>query len=451
MIDRWFVSLDLMLAHAAMLVRQHPRQFAALVTALAIAGAGTSFAIATLAPDDLRISASAVVEAVEPLPVAAQIDALAQHSQSLYRSTLSRNGDSPEALLKRLGLSDPEALQALRSDAVFQKEVLGRVGRTLLAQAQDGKRLVELTARWMNSDNTFGRWTLQKNGDVFRSTLQSLPLVSSTRMGSGTISTNLFAATDEARIPDGIAIQVAEIFSGDIDFHRLHKGDRFAVVYETLMGDDEPLGVGRVLSAEFVASDKPHQAVWFRDPQEAAGSGAYYTLQGESLRRTFLASPMEFSRITSGFAMRFHPILQTWRAHLGVDYGAAVGTPARTVADGVVSFAGVQNGYGNVVFVQHNASQTTVYAHLSKLLVHAGEKIQQGHTIGLVGATGWATGPHLHFEFRVNGVYQDPQKISHGAPNAPLHPSARAAFLREAQAAQAQLAAATMLTQASAQ
>ena len=451
MIDRWFDTLELLLARAAVLVRHYPERLAAVVAALAIGGAGASFAVAHLQNDDLRITSTAVVESVEPLSVTAQIDALSQSSQNLYRSTQSRSGDSPEALLKRLGLSDPQAIQALRDDPVFQKEVLGRLGRTLNAQAQDGKHLIELTARWMNSDSTFGRWTLRKTGDTFASTSQSLPLMPSTRLGSGTISANLFAATDEARIPDSVAIQLAEIFSGDIDFHRLHKGDRFSVVYETLMGDDEPLGVGRVLSAEFVAGDKPYQALWFRNPKDPGDAGAYYTLQGESLRRAFLASPMEFSRVTSGFAMRFHPILQTWRAHLGVDYGAAVGTPARTVADGVVSFAGVQNGYGNVVFVQHNTSQTTVYAHLSKLLVHAGEKIQQGHTIGLVGATGWATGPHLHFEFRVNGAYQDPQKMVRGAPNAPINQAVRPVFLREAETAKAQLAAAALISQASAQ
>jgi len=451
LIDRWFDALDQLRARAAALVHNYPERLAALVAVLAIGGAGASFAVAQLDDDDLRIPSTAVVEVVEPLSVAAQIDALGQLSQNLYRSTQGRSGDSPDALLKRLGLSDPQALQALHNDAVFQKEVLGRIGRTVIAQAQDGKYLVELTARWMNSDSTFGRWTLRKTGDAFASSLESLPLVPSTRLGSGTITANLFAATDEARIPDSVAIQLAEIFSGDIDFHRLHKGDRFSVVYETLMGDDEPLGVGRVLSAEFVAGGKPLQALWFRNPQDPADSGAYYTLQGQSLRRAFLASPMEFSRVTSGFAMRFHPILQTWRAHLGVDYGAAVGTPARTVADGVVSFSGVQNGYGNVVFVQHNASQTTVYAHLSKLLVRTGEKIRQGQTIGLVGATGWATGPHLHFEFRVNGAHRDPQKIAQGAPSAPVSQAMRTVFLREAQAAKDQLAAAALVTQASAQ
>ena len=451
MIDRWFEKLDLIQARAAELVRQYPQRLAAIVAAFALGGAGATFAVANLNADESRISTRQVLESVATLPLSPQIEALAEHTQYLYRSTQSRLGDSPEALLKRLGLSDPPALQALRNDPVFYKEVLGRLGRTVAAQAQDGKQLTEMTARWINSDTTFARWTLRKNGNAFASTTETLPLVPGTRLGSGTISSTLFSATEEAKVPDSVAVQMAEIFSGDLDFHRLQKGDRFSVVYEILQADGEALGVGRVLSSEFVTGGKSFQAVWFSNPNDAAGKGAYYTPQGDSMRRAFLSSPMEFSRVTSGFAMRFHPILQTWRAHLGVDYGAAVGTPARTVADGVVSFAGVQNGYGNVVFVQHNASQTTVYAHLSKLLVHTGEKISQGQTIGLVGATGWATGPHLHFEFRVNGIHQDPQKFAQSAPSAPVSGALRAAFLEQAAAARTQLAAAALINQASAQ
>jgi murein DD-endopeptidase MepM/ murein hydrolase activator NlpD len=451
MIDRWFHKLDLILARAAELVRQYPQRLAAIVALLALSGAGATFAVANLASNDFPMSTREVVESVQSPSIGTQIEALAEQTEYLYRSTQSRSGDSPETLLKRLGLSDPEALQALRNDPLFQKEVLGRLGRSVVAQAQGGKHLTEITARWMNSDNTFGRWTLRKTASAFASNFQSLPLVASQRLGSGTINSTLFSATDEAQIPDSVAVQLAEIFSGDLDFHRLHKGDRFSVVYETLQGDGEVLGVGRVRSAEFLTNGKTFQAVWFNNPHNPADKGAYYTPQGDSMARAFLSSPVEFSRVTSGFAMRFHPILQTWRAHLGVDYGAAVGTPARTVADGVVSFAGVQNGYGNVVFVQHNASQTTVYAHLSKLLVHTGEKISQGQTIGLVGATGWATGPHLHFEFRVNGIHQDPQKFAQSAPSAPVSGAQRAAFMEQAAAAKTQLAAAALINQASAQ
>lgn len=451
LIDSCFHAQDRALAQFAAWVHQYPGRLAAGVAALALLATGASVAVANLTPEELRINTRAVVETVEPLPIRDQIEALAQQTQELHRSTQSRSNDSAEAILKRLGVSDTQALNFLHTDPDFQKNVLGRVGRNLRAQTTRGADLVELSARWVNSDNTFGRWSLRKTDSGYVSDMQTLPLVASTRLGSGTITSNLFAATDEAQIHSGIAVQLAEIFSGDVDFHRLHRGDRFAVVYEALLGDDEVLGFGKVLSAEFVSGEKTYQAVWFRQADDAFGKGAYYTPQGDSLRRAFLASPLEFSRVTSGFSMRFHPILKTWRAHLGVDYAAATGTPARTVADGVVSFAGVQNGYGNVVFVQHTAGQTTVYAHLSKLLVRAGEKIQQGQTIGLTGATGWATGPHLHFEFRVNGAFKDPQKFARSAPGAPVTGALRATFMQYAAEAQVQLAAAALVSQASAQ
>jgi len=152
-----------------------------------------------------------------------------------------------------------------------------------------------------------------------------------------------------------------------------------------------------------------------------------------------------FSRVTSGFAMRFHPILQTWRAHLGVDYGASTGTPVRSVADGVVEFAGVQNGYGNAVMVRHGGSTTTLYAHLSRINVRNGQRIAQGENVGLVGATGWATGPHLHFEFRVNGVHKDPLTIARQSDAVPLTASLRPAFDKTAAVAREQLAAAAQV------
>ena len=252
----------------------------------------------------------------------------------------------------------------------------------------------------------------------------------------------MFAATDEADIPDSVANQLAEIFSGDIDFHRsLRKGDRFAVVYESLEADGETLRAGRVLSAEFVNNGKNYQAFWFRE--EGAKDGAYYNADGVSMRRTYLASPLAFSRMTSGFKMRFHPILQTWRAHLGVDYAAPTGTPVRSVGAGVVDVAGSQSGFGNVVMVKHGNGHTTVYAHLSKIQVRAGQRIEQGQTVGLVGATGWATGPHLHFEFRVNGQHKDPNTLARQSTAVEVSAAARNQFKRQLASAQVELAGAT--------
>jgi murein DD-endopeptidase MepM/ murein hydrolase activator NlpD len=196
---------------------------------------------------------------------------------------------------------------------------------------------------------------------------------------------------------------------------------------------------GRILSAEFVNNGKVHEAMWFQEPGH---KGGYYTLDGKSLDTSYLASPMEFSRVTSGFAMRFHPILHRWKAHLGVDYAADAGTPVRTVGDGVVEFAGQQNGFGNVVIVKHNNTDQTVYAHLSRIDVRPGQVVSQGQHLGAVGSTGWATGPHLHFEFRVNGVHHDPVEMARNSGAPPLTAEAKSEFDRLARSMRAQLAAA---------
>jgi murein DD-endopeptidase MepM/ murein hydrolase activator NlpD len=160
---------------------------------------------------------------------------------------------------------------------------------------------------------------------------------------------------------------------------------------------------------------------------------------------------MEFSRVTSGFKMRFHPILQTWRAHLGTDYAAPTGTPVRSVGDAVVDFAGVQNGFGNVVILKHRNNHSTVYAHLSRINVRKGENVSQGQNIGAVGATGWATGPHLHFEFRINGVHHDPLTIARENESVPISASAKSAFTRLATENRVALSAAATMQQTSAQ
>jgi len=430
---------------------QHPKRVTAAVAALLLAGAGGAFAVAsavaTLGPDVSLLPVTEVSEPVTPLPLAAQLEALDTHRFDLFRSDLSRANDTADTLLKRLGVQDNAAAAYMRADKLVAQNLLGRGGRNLTAQADQNNNLVKLTARWSPDDSgQFKRLVVEKEAgsNNFTSRIETAPLVASTRLASGVIRTSLFAATDDARLPDSIGIQLAEIFSGDIDFHRaLRKGDRFSLVYEALEGDGEPLRVGRVVSAEFVNNSKTYQAMWFKEP--GAAKGGYYTLDGQSLRRAFLASPMEFSRVTSGFKMRFHPILQTWRAHLGVDYAAPTGTPVRTVGDGVVEFAGVQNGFGNVVFVKHNNGQVTVYAHLSRIAVRQGQRVSQGDNVGAVGATGWATGPHLHFEFRQNGRHQDPLTMARQSEAVPVTASAKPAFNQLAQANRQQLVAAASL------
>jgi murein DD-endopeptidase MepM/ murein hydrolase activator NlpD len=239
------------------------------------------------------------------------------------------------------------------------------------------------------------------------------------------------------------------MFSNDIDFRRdLREGDRFAVVYESLEADGEPMRAGRVLSAEFVNNGREHEAVWFEEP---GLKGAFYGFDGSSSRKSFLGSPLEFSRVSSGYGMRFHPISGQQKAHLGVDYAAPTGTPVRTIGDGVVSFAGWQNGYGNIIEIQHKDNQLTKFAHLSRIDVRVGQKVSQGDFIGAVGSTGASTGPHLHFEFRVKGEPQDPLEIARNSENIPVTPAARARFDAVAKGMRQQLDAASSVHQASAQ
>ncbi len=419
-------------------------------------------AVVTLAPDASRLPVREVTEALSPLPLDSQAQALDVYRFNLYRSDVTRATDTADTLLKRLGIADPAAAAYLRRDAQANRWLLGRTGRSLTAEVSDRNTLVRLTARWSHTDDgTFTRLVIEQTGNGYATRLENPPLTASTRIASGTIESSLFAATDAALVPDSVAIQIAEIFSGDIDFHReLRRGDRFSVVYEVLEGDGEPLRAGRVLSAEFVNAGRSYQAMWFQEPGEsgllptedgrpthARTRSGYYTLEGQSLKRAYLASPLAFSRVTSGFKMRFHPILKTWRRHLGVDYAAPTGTPVRTVGDGVVQFAGVQGGFGKVVFVRHRNEHVTVYAHLSRIDVRKGQRIEQGQRIGAVGATGWATGPHLHYEFRINGRHENPLAIARRSTSTPVAASARPAFDRLAAEVRQQLAAAPLLMQ----
>ena len=433
-------------------IQQHPKRITAAVAAVLLTGGGGAFAVASFAPDPAELPVSMVSYPVESLAENLVLGELDAPVFSLFRSEQVRSSDTPESLLQRMGVADPAAAAFMRGDTPVRQNVLGRTGRIVSAETTDDHRLIRLTVRWVPDDSgSFRRLIVERNGNKFSSRMETAKLTPSSRLAGGIINSSLFAATDASNIPDAVAVQMAELFSGNIDFRRsLRKGDRFSVVYETLEADGEPLSTGRVLSAEFINSGKPHQAIWFQDP--GASKGAYYTLDGESMRRAYLTSPVEFSRVTSGFKMRMHPILKTWRAHLGTDFAAPTGTAVRTIGDGVVEFAGVQNGFGNVVFVKHRNQHVTVYAHLSRIDVREGQSIEQGQTLGAVGATGWATGPHLHFEFRVNGVHQDPQTIvAQSEAAAPISKAARPAFDRLAANMRVQLSAAALIEQASAE
>ena len=450
----WLGHISLAKASARDLFKKHPRAVTGSVVALLGGFAITAFGIAPLAPDAADLPRQLVTETVVPVDIEAQLQALAEHELQLSRSDLTRASDTADSLLRRLGVADAEAAAFLRKDAVARRVLEGRSGKMIQVSADGSGALQSLVARYPadNADQAathFTRLTITRGEDgSFSARSELAALQAEVKLGSGMIRSSLFAATDDAKLPDAIAGQLAEMFSTEIDFHReLRKGDTFSVVYETMTADGEPVtwnqGAGHVLAAEFVNGGQTHQAMWYRD---ASGKGAYFDFNGQSKRRSFLASPMEFSRITSGFAMRFHPIKQSWRAHLGVDYGAPTGTPVRAVGDGVVEFAGVQNGYGNVVVLKHADDRTTLYAHLSRIDVRLGQRVEQSQRIGAVGATGWATGPHLHFEFRIKGKHQDPLKIAKSSETVTITPASRARFASMARSASAQLEVAASMT-----
>ena len=331
-----------------------------------------------------------------------------------WREALIERGDTLGSVLFRLAVSDAAAQQFLRTDEGARPLYQLKPGKSVRVQTDDDGRLLSL--RYLAQGGALLRVERRANGFIAASAAPSYGVRSELR--SGEISSSLFGAADAVGLPDAVTMQLAEVFSGDIDFyHDLRRGDRFAVVYEMRDVDGAPAGAGKLIAAEFVNKGVIYRAFLWRG---ADGSEAYYTQDGKNLRKAFLRSPVEFTRITSGFSLaRFHPFLQTWRAHKGVDFAAPMGTPVRASGDGKVIFEGRQNGYGNVVILQHAGANSTVYAHLSRFAAGTkpGARVAQGTVIGYVGQTGWATGPHLHYEFRVNNVQRNPMTIA--LPDAP--------------------------------
>jgi murein DD-endopeptidase MepM/ murein hydrolase activator NlpD len=317
-------------------------------------------------------------------------------------------GDTVAGLFDRLGVSDPRALEWLKSDAtgrlIFRQLVPGR-----LLQAETGADRELLALRYFTGPSSLIEIT--RTADGLKSRQRAVADARRIVYKTATIQSSLFAATDAAGIPDAIAMQIARVFATDIDFHTdLRKGDRFAVVYEMIYESGELVAPGRILEARFVNDGHTLDAVLFHDDE---GVESYYSLDGSNRAKAFLRSPVEFSRISSGFGARFHPIFKNWRAHTGVDFVAPKGTRVLATADGTVIGAGYHGGYGNAVEIRHGGGITTLYGHLSGFVpgVRNGTRVHQGQPIGYVGATGWATGPHLHYEFRVAGIFQDPLRV----------------------------------------
>ncbi|MCB5189112.1 peptidoglycan DD-metalloendopeptidase family protein [Methylobacillus caricis] len=405
------------------------------ISSLPLFGIITAFGIAPqTSTQDIAIST--IVEQIELPELNAPLVSDNLASQNYWQADQVRRDDTLASLMDRLNVQNSEALEFLRRNpeaSALASQL--RPGRSIQAQVNENGELLKLQYQ-LSATSTL---TIDRTDSGYQAKTGEPVLEVHNVLKTAEIRSSLFAATDAADIPDAIAIQMAEIFSSDIDFHTdLRKGDRFVVIYEAKYDNGSLVNTGQVLAAEFTNQGKTYKAVMYRNPE---GKVAYYTPEGKSLHKSFLRSPLEFTRISSGFTMgRFHPILQKMRAHKGVDLAAPIGTRIKAPADGVVNFVGVKSGYGNVIYLQHANGVSTVYGHLSRFTpgLRNGMKVSQGDIIGFVGMTGMATGPHLHYEFLLNGVHRDPLKVALPAA-VPIAPQYKADFLAHSESLSAQL------------
>lgn len=347
-----------------------------------------------------------------------------------------RRDDTLSSLLSRLNIRNREALDFVRNDHVASEIASSlKPNNAIEAQSNQDGDLISLEYE-LNSDEFI---SVKRSDSGYQASKAARKLEVRPILKSALIKSSLFGATDDANIPDHIAIQVAEMFESDIDFHTdLRQGDHFNVIYEGSYDQGELIKTGDVLAAEFINKGKTYTAVGYRD---TSGQMHYYTPDGKSLHKSFLRSPLEFTRISSGFSLgRFHPVLQKMRAHKGVDMAAPSGTRIKASGDAVVDFVGQKGGYGNVIVLKHANGVSTVYGHLSRFMagLRRGAKVAQGDVIGFVGMTGLATGPHLHYEFLLNGQHRDPMTVALPKAN-PLAAQDRAQFAQISNRLNAQL------------
>ncbi|KAA6119239.1 M23 family metallopeptidase [Cupriavidus cauae] len=345
-----------------------------------------------------------------------QLERLTDTSATFVRQERMQRGDTIATLLKRLGVDDPDAQAFIHKNPTARGLFKLEPGQIVQAEVDQSNLLVSLQAN-MGGDVSISRQlVIERAGDLadpeYKARIEVVKNELHYEMGSGTIGTGgFFKAMDAANVPDEVVDQMISIFSGVIDFHHdIVKGDRFRIVYESGYRDGAFVRNGRVVAIELINRNQLHQALWYAPDGK---NGAYYTFDGRSMKRPFLRSPVEFSRMSSGFGGRDHPLHHQWQQHKGVDFAAPTGTKVFATGDGEVDFVGQQNGYGNIVVIRHHNGYSTYYAHLSRFAgIQQGQRVMQGQLIGYVGSTGWATGPHLHYEFRHNDVPQNPLTIT---------------------------------------
>ena len=431
------------------LIQHHRRSVLAVLGTLMLGTGVVAFGVSPALPDAAQWPVRQVMETMNA-PLVVSESTTSNPEFLIHQSQLTRRDDSLQALLKRLGVDDREAQTFLAHDATSRMLLTGASGKLATVTRASAGRLKTLSVRWVDTNSQrISRLVVEQQEGAYQSRIEQPTPRRLEQFGSLTIRSSFYAATDQAGIPDAVAAQAVEAFSGDIDFQRdLKRGARVSLVYEVFELDGEILFTGQLLGAEIQNGKDTHQAMWF---QAAGQTGEFVSLDGASQRRAYLASPLAFSRVTSSYGPRIHPVFGGQRAHKGTDYGAPAGTPIRTVADGVVSFAGRKGGYGNYVVIQHPDKAATAYAHLGRIDVRMGQRVQQGQTIGTVGSTGTATGPNLHFEYLVKGVQTNPSRIASDSSVSTVAVAQLPGFKQEAKAMREQLDMAASVALADAQ
>lgn len=324
------------------------------------------------------------------------------------KTIIVKKGDTLSAIFKRQSLSSSTLYKIINSGKQAKSLTRIKPGQKFTIALNDKNEIESLTFA-LNKVDTL---TIAKQDKQFVSHIDSKDIEIRQQFTTATINNSLFSAGQKAGLNSSMIMKLAHIFGWDIDFALdIRKGDSFAVLFEEKFVDGKKIGSGNILSAEFVNNGKVFNAIRYTD---TSGHTDYYSENGLSMRKAFLRTPVEFSRISSRFTTaRKHPVLNRIRAHKGVDYAASRGTPIKAVGDGKVVFKGRKGGYGRVIILQHGSKYTTLYAHMNSYnkKLRNGSRVKQGQTIGYIGSSGLATGPHLHYEFRVNGVHRNPLTV----------------------------------------
>ncbi|KWR75041.1 M23 family metallopeptidase [Cupriavidus sp. IDO] len=345
-----------------------------------------------------------------------QLEKLTDAAATYIHEAPMQRGDTIASLLKRLGIDDADAQDFIRTNAAARNLFNLEPGQVVLAEVDQDNLLVSLRATLDGNVSASRELVIERAGNVdepvFKANVHAVKTELRHELRSGIIVAGGFSKTmDAANVPDEIVRQMLSIFSGVIDFHHdIVAGDRFRIVYEAGFHDGVLVRNGRVVAVELINRAQPYQALWYS--AEDSNAGGYYTFDGRSMARPFLRSPVELSRMSSGFGWRNHPLHHRWVQHKGIDFAAPTGARVLATGNGTVDFIGQQTGYGNIVILRHDGGYSTYYAHLSQYAgIHSGQRVTQGQLIGYVGQTGWATGPHLHYELRFHDVPQNPLSV----------------------------------------